>query len=198
MKTILNHFSQTLNLIKAEDITETVTSPQNPTNTKSGLQYTLKGLESRDDATRKLQPSKAGSASSQESPNPSPEPSTSNALKSGNRAKERVCFMLLNKNKMQDIQCTCKSSHIHLCWDEPYCHLFIFQIRKLLKMLEIFMKPTIQQEAGPLLISMLEEIRKADTESLRAVYREVFQTATSDNKQLYVFNKLICLHFDYK
>ena len=103
MKTILNHFSQTLNLIKAEDITETITSPQNPTNTKSGLQYTSKGLESRDDATRKSQPSKAGSASSQESPNPSPEPSTSNALKSGNRAKERVCFMLLNKNKMQDI-----------------------------------------------------------------------------------------------
>lgn len=99
MKTILNHFSQTLNLIKAEDITETVTSPQNPTNTKSGLQYTSKGLESRDDATRKSQPSKAGSTSSQESPNPSPEPSTSNALKSGNRAKERVCFMLLNKNK---------------------------------------------------------------------------------------------------
>ena len=60
------------------------------------------------------------------------------------------------------------------------------------------MKPTIQQEAGPLLISMLEEIRKADSESLRAVYREVFQTATSDNKQLYVFNILICLHFDYK
>ena len=60
------------------------------------------------------------------------------------------------------------------------------------------MKPTIQQEAGPLLISLLEEIRKADSESLRAVYREVFHTATSDSKQLYVFNILICLHFDYK
>lgn len=46
------------------------------------------------------------------------------------------------------------------------------------------MKPTIQPEAGPLLMSLLEEIRKADSESLKAVYREMFRTATTDSKQL--------------
>lgn len=51
-------------------------------------------------------------------------------------------------------------------------------------MLEVFMKPTIQPEAGPLLMSLLEEIRTADSESLRVVYREMFQTAKTDSKQL--------------
>lgn len=62
--------------------------------------------------------------------------------------------------------------------------IYTIQVRKLLKMLEVFMKPTIQPEAGPLLMSLLEEIRTADSESLRAVYREMFQTAKTDSKQL--------------
>nr|ANB82451.1 vitellogenin [Saccostrea glomerata]ANB82452.1 vitellogenin [Saccostrea glomerata] len=65
------------------------------------------------------------------------------------------------------------------------------RIRKLLKMLETFMKPTIQEEAGPLLMSLLEEIRKADAESLKAVFRETVQSASADKKKLKMLMDLL-------
>ncbi|XP_061168026.1 vitellogenin-1-like [Saccostrea echinata] len=144
---VATYLNQTLNLIKVMDVKDSLSQPSSPKTVRSGLQFSSREIESRDESLSSSQKSPPSSQS------PASQVLSKQSQKSANQAKERI--------------------------------------RKLLKMLETFMKPTIKEEAGPLLMSLLEEIRKADVESLRAVFRETVQSASADKKKLKMLMDLL-------
>lgn len=100
MKTSFIFYSQTLNLVKEEDVKTSLSEPQSPTKVKSGLQYTSRELEMRDSSSILQQSSDSLSTdkSSPESPqhssssnhHPSPQPPSPQPKTTSNQAADRV------------------------------------------------------------------------------------------------------------
>lgn len=100
MKTSFIFYSQTLNLVKEEDVKTSLSEPQSPTKVKSGLQYTSRELELRDSSSILQQSSDSLSTdkSSPESPqhssssnhHPSPQPPSPQPKTTSNQAADRV------------------------------------------------------------------------------------------------------------
>lgn len=100
MKTSFIFYSQTLNLVKEEDVKTSLSEPQSPTKVKSGLQYTSRELELRDSSSILQQSSNSLSTdkSSPESPqhssssnhHPSPQPPSPQPKTTSNQAADRV------------------------------------------------------------------------------------------------------------
>lgn len=100
LKTSFIFYSQTLNLVKEEDVKISLSEPQSPTKVKSGLQYTSRELELRDSSSILQQSSNSLSTdkSSPESPqhssssnhHPSPQPPSPQPKTTSNQAADRV------------------------------------------------------------------------------------------------------------
>lgn len=100
LKTSFIFYSQTLNLVKEEDVKTSLSEPQSPTKVKSGLQYTSRELELRDSSSILQQSSNSLSTdkSSPESPqhssssnhHPSPQPPSPQPNTTSNQAADRV------------------------------------------------------------------------------------------------------------
>lgn len=100
LKTSFIFYSQTLNLVKEEDVKTSLSEPQSPTKVKSGLQYTSRELELRDSSSILQQSSNSLSTdkSSPESPqhssssnhHPSPQPPSPQPKTTSNQAADRV------------------------------------------------------------------------------------------------------------
>lgn len=100
LKTSFIFYSQTLNLVKEEDVKTSLSEPQSPTKVKSGLQYTSRELELRDSSSILQQSSNSLSTdkSSPESPqhssssnhHPSPQPPSPQPKTASNQAADRV------------------------------------------------------------------------------------------------------------
>lgn len=101
MKTSFIFYSQTLNLVKEEDVKTSLSEPQSPTKVKSGLQYTSRELEMRDSSsilqqssdslsTDNTSPESPQHSSSSSNQNPSPQPPSPQPKKTSNQAADRV------------------------------------------------------------------------------------------------------------
>lgn len=122
--------SQTLNLIKEEDVKTSLSEPQSPTKVKSGLQYTSRELELSDSSSILQQSSDSQSidksspeapqhSSSSSSQNPSPQPSSPQSKTMRNQAADRVrsvdiMILVLRKGVSASVTTICKFSIIFI------------------------------------------------------------------------------------
>lgn len=100
LKTSFIFYSQTLNLVKEEDVKTSLSEPQSPKKVKSGLQYTSRELELRDSSIILQQSSNSLSTdksspespqhSSSSNPHPSPQPPSPQPKTTSNQAADRV------------------------------------------------------------------------------------------------------------
>lgn len=119
MKTSFSFYSQTLNLVKEEDVKTSLSEPQSPTKVKSGLQYTSRELELSDSSsilqqssdsqsTDKSSPEAPQHSSSSSNQNPSPQPSSPQSKTTRNQAADRVrpvdsMILMLRKDVYQPV-----------------------------------------------------------------------------------------------